>query len=197
MLFSNRLKGNITQSLVRALLQDGGYRIVPLGIEEVVREVAVLPQDQYTALGLPNVLRSMPDFFVSQADMQSCWLVEVKYRKTWNDATRKTLGDQIKPQVEAWGLVYLIVFLGSSAKKDTSLPSSWFGVHKLAIREGELWTLQKDGTPYKKWDELLWQHFYRVQDFFPALSGKPQFEQQTLQQVRSILPQLADLNVFE
>jgi hypothetical protein len=80
MLFSNRLKGGITQALVRALLQDGGYRIVPLGIEEVVREVTVLPPPIYLALGLPALMRSMPDFLVAQADMQRCWLIEVKYK---------------------------------------------------------------------------------------------------------------------
>lgn len=197
MLFSNRLKGSITQALVRALLQDGGYRIVPLGIEEVVREVTVLPQEDYLSLGLPMVMRSMPDFFVTQEDVKSCWLVEVKYRKAWDDATRKNLGDQLKSQVQAWGPLHLTVFLGTPGKADASLPSSWFGILKLSVIEDTLWALQRDGSKYMKWGDLVWKNFYRVQDFFPTLCGKPQYEQQTLQQVRSVLPQLAELNVFE
>ena len=37
MKFENRLKGNVTQTLISSLLEDAGYRIVPLGVEEVAR----------------------------------------------------------------------------------------------------------------------------------------------------------------
>lgn len=197
MLFANRLKGGITQTLIRTLLQDGGYRIVPLGIEEVIREVSVLPQESYLKLSLPRVLRSMPDFFVAQEDMQRTWLLEVKYRKKWNDRVRDELGVQIGEQVRAWGPLHLIVFLGTAGKQNADLPSSWFGVLKLQCTKGSLEALGTDGNPYAKWGEITWKHFHRVQDFFDALSAKPQFEQQTLQQVRTMLPRLADLQVLE
>lgn len=197
MRFANRLKGGVTQTLLRTLLQDGGYRIVPLGIEEVVREISVLPIEAYQALSLPAILRSMPDFFVAQEDMQRTWLVEVKYRKQWNDEVRKALGSQIESQVQTWGPLYLMVFLGSPGKPAKNLPSAWFGMLRVQWVAGELVLLGKDGNQYAKWNEATWKHFNRIQDFFPALSAKPQFEQQTLHQVRTLLPQLAELQLFE
>ena len=196
MRFANRLKGGITQTLLRTLLQDGGYRIVPLGIEEVIREVSVLPVDAYTKLSLPRVLRSMPDFFVAREDMQQTWLVEVKYRKEWNNQTRDKLGAQIREQVRAWGPLSLIIFLGSPGKP-TDTPSSWFGIVKVQCIDEVLVVLHPDDKFHVRWSDLTWKHFYRIQDFFTTLSGKPHYEQQTLQQIRLMLPQLAELQVFD
>ena len=48
MQYINRLKGAVTQTLLKSLLEDAGYRIVPLGIEEVIREVKVLTPKKST-----------------------------------------------------------------------------------------------------------------------------------------------------
>ena len=86
--YRNRLKGALTQALLKSLLADAGYRIVPLGVEEIIREVTVLDREKYLKLGLPTILREIPDFFVADASMDSYWLVEVKYRRAWNEQTR-------------------------------------------------------------------------------------------------------------
>jgi hypothetical protein len=197
MRFASRLKGGITQTLLRTLLQDCGYRIVPLGIEEVIREVSVLPREDYRNLALPQVLRSMPDFFVAQEDMKKTWLVEVKYRKTWDDTVRAELGEEIAQQVKDWGPLHLIVFLGSPAKERTDLPSSWFGVLRLQWHDGVLVALGTDDKPYASWSEIVWKDFFRVQELFTTLSEKKQFKEKTLFQVCTMLPQLAALQVFE
>lgn len=79
--YKNRLKGAITQVLLKSLLEDAGYRIVPLGIEEVLRELSSLEQEHYKQLNLPPALRKLPDFFVADMEFKKTYLVEVKYRK--------------------------------------------------------------------------------------------------------------------
>jgi hypothetical protein len=151
--FANRLKGAVTQVLLKALLEDGGYRIVPLGIEEVIRELTMLSEEKYKALKLPAILRKLPDFFVSDESLGNSWLVEVKYRKEWNNQTRESLGKAIRPQVADWNPLYLMVFLGSPAKQDEEIPSSWMGLLRLSIVHREVCAIDNDGKPYAKWSE--------------------------------------------
>ena len=47
MSFDTRLKGKITQGLFQTLLEDVKYRVVSLGIEEVIREVQTLQSEEY------------------------------------------------------------------------------------------------------------------------------------------------------
>ena len=197
--FSNRLKGTVTQALLRAVLQDCGYRIVPLGIEEVLREITVLQKEEYNALNLPPMFRHLPDFFVAQQDMKRTWFVEVKYRKAWNKSVADSLGKQLFSQVQTWSPLHLMVFLGTAGKqKDKeNLASSWMGIVRLVIENGELTMTQLDGKPYAKWVDVTWGRFHRIQDFFPSLSDTSKYNQQTLQQIRQILPQLAVLDKFE
>jgi len=195
--FTNRLKGVVTQVLLRALLEDGGYRIIPLGIEEVIRELAVLRKEEYAALKLPNILRQLPDFFVTDKALKKSWLVEVKYRKNWNDQTRVYLGRQIREQVRDWAPLYLIVFLGSPGKPNRKLPSSWMGLLCLSMIDGEIFALDQNGEPCAKWSKISWKSFRRVQDIFPNIGKKEKWEQQTLQKVRVLLLQLKALDVFE
>lgn len=138
----------------------------------------------------------MPDFFIAQEDMQKTWLVEVKYRKKWNDAVSAELGEEIAQQVKDWGPLHLIVFLGSPGKEKSELPSSWFGVLKLQWHDGVLVALGTDDKPYA-WSQITWKDCDRVQDLFTTLSDKKQFKEKTLLQVRTMLPQLAALRVFE
>lgn len=195
--FTNRLKGQITQVLLKALLEDSGYRIVPLGIEGVIRELAILNESQYFALRLPNLLRRLPDFFVSDQSLSSASLIEVKYRKEWTNQTRELLGQQILPQVRDWSPIVLMVFLGTPAKADANLPSSWMGLIRLSCIEGEIHAIDNRGKSYAKWSEISWKDFKRVQDFFPALKDSDCWSKQTLQTVRSFLAQLNALDIFE
>ena len=136
--FKNRLKGSVTQTLVKALLEDARYRTIPLGVEEVIREVSVLSQRDYSDLELPEVLRKMPDFFVADKDISKAWLVEVKYRKVWNDEARRKLGKQILEQVKVWNPLFLTVFLGNSVRPGNNNPVHSIGVIKLTCERGKI-----------------------------------------------------------
>lgn len=206
--FKNRLKGTVTQTLVKALLEDAGYRIIPLGIEEVIREVATLPRDAYLALGLSQTLRRMPDFFVAEQDLEKTWLVEVKYRKQWSEKTRASLGRQISEQVRRWGPLHLLVFLGTSTVSGDDQPVYRIGVIKTVYQDGslfflrhrwkhtapDLFALEEEWTP-TPWNELEWKDFSRVQDEFGQLTKK--WKDQTIVKSMSVLQSLPDLDLFE
>lgn len=169
--YPNRLKGSVTQSLVRALLSDAGLSVVPLGIEEVIREMAGLDVQRYAALGLPMQLRKMPDFFVANADRSKSWLVEVKFRRTWDDRTRDELLETLSEQLKCWSPLLLIVFWGETPSRFPNQPSSWIKAAKLTWEEGELWIHKTDG--YKiLWRECTWTDLDRIQDVFIELNSR-------------------------
>ena len=78
MSFIPRLKGKITQSVLESLLAHVKYRVVPLGIEEVVRDVTTLSGEKYAELNLSTTLRNLPDYFVAKSDLKKTWLVEAE-----------------------------------------------------------------------------------------------------------------------
>lgn len=170
MRYENRLKGSVTQALVRAMLTDAGLSVVPLGIEEVVREVAELSIDRYLALELPMRLRKLPDFFVANADRTQSWLVEVKFRRTWNERTREELLDTLTEQAQHWSPLYLVLFWGETPSYYPDQPSSWLKAGKLRWRDEDLWLEAQTGP--RLWRECSWTHLDRVQDVFPALNNR-------------------------
>jgi hypothetical protein len=197
MQFANRIKGSVTQALLRALLEDGGYRIVPFGIEEVWRDLSLLNEAEYTALKLPRTLRQLPDFFVASQSFKKTWLVEVKYRKEWSDEVRDALGRRLKDQVANWSPLYLMMFLGTPAKRNVAAPSSWMGVLRLELDQDQLVARSLDGATTTKWNEVTWATFSKIQNVFTTLSDHSKWSEQTLCKVQALLPQLSTLDVFE
>jgi hypothetical protein len=78
MLFSNIIKGQVAQTLVKILLERAGYRVTRLGIEELFQEVVHLDAGQYANLNLPENLRFLPDLLVADSTIEKAFLVEVK-----------------------------------------------------------------------------------------------------------------------
>lgn len=195
--YSNRLKGSVTQALLKSLLADAGYRVVPLGIEEAIREVTSLDKERYSALELPSVLRKMPDFFIADRELWNSWLVEVKFRNEWNDDVRRSLGAQLKEQVQAWSPLYVIMFLGTPAKRWDTYPSAWMGVAKLSIKDGQLVVASEAGDNEYKWDEIEWSLFARIQKVFPKLDEKEKWDEMTLKKTWTLLGELMKLDLLE
>ena len=200
--FKNRLKGSITQTLLKALLEDAGYQLVPLGIEEVVREVKSLSSSEYGSLDLPSVLKKMPDFFVASKNFEKTWLVEVKYRKRWNADTRNALKFEILEQVKSWQPIHMVIFLGERAR-GTVTPASSLGVLRLIHVDGQLscsWfsrnlftdAIEEYRTP---WYEIEWGNSHRFQDVFRDVTEG--WEASTLIKALSLLESLRKLDSFE
>ncbi|MCX4030128.1 hypothetical protein H0A36_30070 [Endozoicomonas sp. SM1973] len=93
--FINRLKGNLTETVVKALLVDEGYRVIDSGIEHLVRETTCLTQNEYLDLGFSDQLRKMPDFIVLNKEQTKSHLIEVKYRTWWDFQLIHDLREQV------------------------------------------------------------------------------------------------------
>lgn len=192
--YNNRLKGTITQTLLRTLLEGAGYRVVPFGIESVIREVQVLSQQEYGNLRPPLALRTMPDFFITNKEMNEAWLVEVKYRRRWDERTRNELGETLKLQVKVWGPIYLMVCLAEPATKNKETPSSRMRLAQLKESEDVLVSESpaQDGQKVF-WKDISWENFHRIQDVFRGINAPELLQQQTLIQTCRALDQLGTL----
>jgi hypothetical protein len=195
--YTNRLKGSVTQVLLKSLLEDAGYRIVPLGIEAVLREVASLPEKDYLKLGLPIQLRKLPDFFVSNNAIDKTWLVEVKYRKKWNAKVKKLLGAEIREQVRTWNPLFLMIFLGHSAEDPNSSPIYHMRIAKLIWDEKEGVLTQREDGMTCSWENSQWKYFLRVQDVFDDCKTKAKWEEQTIEKTKDLAIKLKDLDLFD
>jgi hypothetical protein len=194
--FENRLKGTVTQTLVKALLEGARYRTIALGVEEVIREVSVLSEPEYRDLALPTVLKRMPDFFVADPGLSNAWLVEVKYRKKWNEATKRRLGDQILEQVKTWQPLFLTVFLGNSVRSGNDNPVHSIGVIKLIYKNRKIVCVKLDkNETCLDWNDVRWSDFSRFQDVFKKVAD--QWESQTIMQALEILRSLRGVDLFE
>jgi len=194
--YTSRLKGSVTQVLLKSLLEDAGYRIVPLGIEAVLREVASLSKEDYLRLNLPIQLRKLPDFFVANHAIDKTWLVEVKYRKQWNEETQNSLEEEIKEQVTAWNPLFLMIFVGRSVEEPYTSPAYHMRIVKLVwdAQDGVL-TERMDGQRCR-WKYSQWNHFLRVQDVFNECASHEKWEEQTIEKTKELAITLKDLDLF-
>jgi hypothetical protein len=92
--FLNRLKKEMTEGIVRAILDDAGYRTVVTGIEEGLREFRCLSAPEYARLSIPGGLRRLPDLIVMNREQTEFFLVEVKYCSDWNKSVFQDLQDR-------------------------------------------------------------------------------------------------------
>lgn len=183
--FDRNLKGKITESIVQTLLEHAGYRVVPLGIEHVLREIK-----QNTSLRLPKQLRALPDFLITDAEISRSWFLEVKYRHQWNETTIKSLQDVLTPQVHFWDDFYCLVFLGNSYDGKVR-GSSRLGIFHVTNRDGSLGYLNKGN--FYPWKNAKWQFSTRVHDVFENL--KESQELQIVNKCCEIVDKFSDILV--
>jgi hypothetical protein len=138
----------------------------------------------------------MPDFFVAEPDLSNAWLVEVKYRKEWNDESRHRLGNQIREQVKIWQPLFLTVFLGNSVRPGNNNPVHSIGVIKLTYERGRIVCIMPDEEETRKyWSDVTWNDFSRFQDVFGEVTS--QWKNQTIMQALGILRSLRGVDLFE
>lgn len=100
--FSNLVKGQVTQSILATLLERAGYRVTRLGIEELFAEVKHIDLAQYQGLHLPKALRYLPDLLVANSAVTEAYLVEVKFRRRFDDGAAQSLHHALQEQREHW-----------------------------------------------------------------------------------------------
>ena len=103
--FIDRIKKEMSEGIVRAILEDAGYRVIDSGIEKVLREISCMPKETYIKLGFPEAIRLLPDLTVMDKDQTFKVLVDVKYRKEWDFK----LLDDVYEQVKLYSSLTLVV----------------------------------------------------------------------------------------
>jgi hypothetical protein len=148
--FQSRIKKELSEGIVRAILDDAGYRVIDSGIENLVRELACLTALEYAGLDYPKAMRALPDLVVMNREQTTKYLVEIKYRSGWSSA----LFDDIREQVEIYKELVLI-YLNSSPVVVTGQatgPSTYLRCCKLRINaETQAYEIE-----VRHYDEWLW-----------------------------------------
>ncbi|MCW2351801.1 hypothetical protein [Sphingobium sp. B12D2B] len=108
--FINRLKKEMSEGIVRAVLEDAGYRVTDCGIEKVIPALNCRSVEEYEALSFSTALRTLPDFVVMTSDETEQLLVEVKYRTLWG----LEVLEKVREQVRIHGELVLISFNASA-----------------------------------------------------------------------------------
>lgn len=117
--FRNRLKKELTEGVIRALLIDAGYRVIDFGIENQIREIVCMPALEYLNLGFPSAIRAMPDMVVMDRNQTNKELVEIKYRNGWT----LDLLHEIRDQVFTFQSLVLVCLNASPEIPETTTPS--------------------------------------------------------------------------
>jgi hypothetical protein len=102
--FGNRIKKEMAEGVVRALLEDAGYRVIETGIENMCREAASMDKVSYLKLNFSDAFRRLPDLIVMDREQTEQVAVEIKYRSDWDGE----LFDQVAAQVKTYKYIVLI-----------------------------------------------------------------------------------------
>jgi hypothetical protein len=155
--FTNTLKGVVTQTILKALFERGGYRVTGLGIEELFSEVKHIDLQQYQNLSLPLQLRYIPDLLVAEIDMTHVFLVEVKFRKRFDEASAQSLFDELDRQRKYWGQSYAVLMIAESFVTDRRYHQDFIRVVK---PESHHILIDKKLSLTQRWDSF--EHLQRV-----------------------------------
>lgn len=93
--FARRLKKEMSEGMVRAVLEHAGYVVTDTGIEKLLSGLNCLTGAAYLDLDFPLALRKLPDFVVMTPDHREKHLVEVKYRSDWNTDIFSAMREQV------------------------------------------------------------------------------------------------------
>jgi Holliday junction resolvase-like predicted endonuclease len=155
--FTNVIKGVVTQTLLTALFERGGYRVTRLGIEELFGEVKHIDLQQYMKLNLPLQLRFIPDLLVAEIDMTHVFLVEVKYRRKFDQNSVESIYDDLEKQRKHWEKSYTVIMVSEPFLPDTTFHQDYVRVVK--PNEHEILVDSRFSLP-QRWDKL--QQLQRV-----------------------------------
>jgi len=102
----NLIKGKITEVVFEEMLRPTGeFTVIPIGYEHTMPELAQYQHHVHIQKVLENI-RHAPDFALISQDKTNVFLVEVKYRKEFN---QKDLQDIAISLSEKWNPCFLFV----------------------------------------------------------------------------------------
>lgn len=153
--FNEVIKAQVTQSLLTAMLENAGYRVSRLGVEERLAEIKYLDKHRYDALRLPVQLRLLPDLLVTDQELTVAHLVEVKHRSYWDRQTIRGLCERLQAQLSHWPGMLSVVFLSEPLWDERC----YIQDHVRACRASDISMLRDDTlAPSTRWDRLPLLH---------------------------------------
>ena len=155
--FTNIIKGRITETLLMALFERGGYRVTRLGIEELFAEVKHLDLAKYQALALPLQLRYLPDLLVVELELTNAFLVEVKFRKKFDESATVSLHAALSKQRQYWPQAYTVIMTSEPFVPEASFHQDYIRV--LKPNETDL-LIDQNLSTVQRWEKL--HHLQRV-----------------------------------
>ena len=155
--FTNVIKGVVTQTLLTALFERGGYRVTRLGIEELFGEIKHIDLQQYLGLNLPLQLRYLPDLLVAEIDMTNVFLVEVKSRRRFDQTSAESVYEELKKQREYWPQSYAVIMVAEALTPETTFHQDYIRV--LRPNEHEV-LVSHSFSLAQRWEKL--HHMQRV-----------------------------------
>ncbi|MEJ5066074.1 hypothetical protein WH279_21635 [Erwinia sp. MYb375] len=180
--FINRIKKEMSEGIVKAILENYNYRVIDTGIEKVIREVSFLPIEAYNALGFPDALRKLPDFVVMDSEQKLKLLVDVKYRSVWS--SNLLLDRNIIKQVELFRELVLIVINAAppnvSPKRVNHNPVAYIRCVILSLKDGVYKVKKRNYSHKDEWivvDEnsvkkFSWFSTHTLAQVFPKIKDE-------------------------
>lgn len=157
--FVNRIKKEMAEGIVRALLEDAGYRVIDLGLEKVLRELSCLNEAEYLNLQYPDAMRHLPDLTVMDREQTRKFLVEVKYRTKWG----REVFEEVEEQAKSLGEITLVSIYAAAPnpKELHSSPARYLRCCGVRWHEG-VYQIELRNTMHGK--ERSWESFDEVED---------------------------------
>lgn len=174
--FENRIKKEMTEGIVRALLDDAGYRVIEYGVEKTAREVTPMTPEEYLRLCLPDAVTKTPDLLVLDRTQTAWWLVEIKYRSQWDGSVL----DEVEAQVRQFGELVLVSVAGNPDNPHNMdhTPARFLRCCRLRVNEGVYQVEAGKAEGGAEWvpvasvrdNAKLWWKMRRVQAVFPQIN---------------------------
>lgn len=161
MQFVNIVKAQITQTLLTTLLERGGYRVTKLGIEELFGEIKYLDLPSYMSLNLPLQLRYLPDLLVSDKDTKKAYMVEVKFRKQFDESSAQNLYDELIDQRKYWPQSYAVIMIADPIWTDGKFHQDYI---RIVEPDRTNWLIDDKLSVGKRWSKLA-QIYHVFKDF--------------------------------
>lgn len=160
--FRDAVKAQIAQAVLAALLERCGYRITRLGIEELFREVKFKELAQYRELALPAQLRCLPDLLVASPAENRALLVEVKYRRRFDEPAARWLFDAISRQRKHWPEAHAVLMISQPFRSGDKFHQDYIRVLRPHATDR---LIDRALPPNDRWRRL-----HRLQHVFSAFS---------------------------
>lgn len=173
--FTGRIKKEMTEGIVRAILEDAHYRVIDTGIEKLIRELCCLDRNGYAALHYPHAMTKLPDFVVMDRDQTQKILVEVKYRASLD----KSVIEQVREQVCLFNELLLVcVYANAPDPRNLNAPSRHLRCCRLRMDKGRFQFQSRSKNRAASWkdvdaladdDNLWWSAMSPLQVHFDHL----------------------------